>query len=275
MSRGKICLPTVSRQFLTHNCPHPNCLLKCLPNCLFPTREGFLSSFKINPAVRVIARQVRDKNCLAAIFAPRHQSVSSGPLGIFDIQKGPPPFWNPILSVLNNWTRSVLLGKRKMTPHKRFSKMIFLNAKNSESALLAEPHDAVMFSCRTLTFSAKVSCRTLEIAEPKALNLEKDNLAEPWNAGSFRVCLGERLRGNTIRGNRPERFWEGNLPLRGSPRGPLRGRVFRGFQRFLEVFRGFQRFSEVFRDFQRFFKGPLRAPLRVPFSSQSCGSCCP
>ena len=81
MSRGKKnCLPTVSRQFLTRNCPRPNCLLKCLPNGLSPTREGFLSSFKINPAARVIARQVRDKICLAAIFAPRHQSVSSGPL---------------------------------------------------------------------------------------------------------------------------------------------------------------------------------------------------
>ena len=31
-----------------------------------------------------------------------------------------------------------------------------------------------------------------------------------------------------------------------------------------EVFRGF-------RGFQRFFKGPLRDPLRAPFSSQSCG----
>ena len=81
MSRGKNCLPTVSRQFLTRNYPRPNCILKCLPNCLSPTREGFLSSFKINPAVRVIARQVRGKNCLAAFFAPRHQSVSSGPLG--------------------------------------------------------------------------------------------------------------------------------------------------------------------------------------------------
>ena len=81
MSRGKNCLPTVSRQFLTRNYPRPNCLLKCLPNCLSPTKEGFLSSFKITPAVRVIARQVRNKNCLAAIFAPRHQSVSSGPLG--------------------------------------------------------------------------------------------------------------------------------------------------------------------------------------------------
>ena len=81
----------VSRQKLSPHCleaifdsqlPSPKRLLKCLPNCLSPTREGFLSSFKINPAVRVIARQVRDKNCLAAIFAPRHQSVSSGPLGL-------------------------------------------------------------------------------------------------------------------------------------------------------------------------------------------------
>ena len=45
-----------------------------------------------------------------------------------------------------------------------------------------------MFSYRTLTRSAKVSCRTLQIAEPKALNLEKGYLAEPWNARSFRVC---------------------------------------------------------------------------------------
>ena len=45
-----------------------------------------------------------------------------------------------------------------------------------------------MFSCRTLTRSAIVSCRTLQIAEPKALNLEKDYLAEPWNSGSFRIC---------------------------------------------------------------------------------------
>ena len=38
------------------------------------------------------------------------------------------------------------------------------------------------------------------------------------------------------------------------------------------VWRGFERFSEVCRGFQRFFKGPLRDPLRVPFSSQSWGS---
>ena len=66
--------------------------------------------------------------------------------------------------------------------------MISLRAKNLESALLAEPHVAVMFSFRTLTRSAKVSCRTLRLAEPKALNAEKDYLAEPWNAGSFRKC---------------------------------------------------------------------------------------
>ena len=45
----------------------------------------------------------------------------------------------------------------------------------------------------------------------------------------------ERLRGNTIRGNRTESLWEGHLPLRGS----LRGRAFRGFLRLSEVFRGF------------------------------------
>ena len=58
--------------------------------------------------------------------------------------------------------------------------------------------------------------------------------------------LGGVLRGNTIRG---KRAWEGNLPLRGSLRGPLRGMVselFRAFQRLLEVF---QSFSEIFRGF--------------------------
>ena len=82
MSRGKNCLPIVSRQFLTRNYPRPNRLLKCLPNCLSPTGEGIFSSFKITPAVRVIARQLRDKNCPGAIFAPGHQDVSQGPLGI-------------------------------------------------------------------------------------------------------------------------------------------------------------------------------------------------
>ena len=63
--------------------------------------------------------------------------------------------------------------------------MISLTAKNLESVLLAEPNVAVIFSCRTLTRSAKVSCRTLQIAEPQALNSEKDYLAEPWNEGPF------------------------------------------------------------------------------------------
>ena len=43
--------------------------------------RAFFPSFKIPPAVRVIARQLRDKTCLAAIFVSRHQGVSSGPLG--------------------------------------------------------------------------------------------------------------------------------------------------------------------------------------------------
>ena len=43
--------------------------------------RGHFSSLKVTPSVRVTARQLRDKNCLAAIFAPRHQGVSFGPLG--------------------------------------------------------------------------------------------------------------------------------------------------------------------------------------------------
>ena len=82
----------------------------------------------------------------------------------------------------------VRIRKCKKTPHKRFSKMMSLNAKNLESVLLAEPHVAVIFPCQTLPRSTKVSCRTLQIAEPNALNSENDYLAEPWNAGSFRKC---------------------------------------------------------------------------------------
>ena len=56
--------------------------------------------------------------------------------------------------------------------------------------------------------------------------------ANPDNFYAIRgrgAVIGESLRGNTIRGNRPpERFW------RTSER-----EGFRGFQRFLEIFRGF------------------------------------
>ena len=98
-------------------------------------------------------------------------------------------------------------GNAKGPPIKRFSKMISLNAENLESALLAEPHVAVMFSCRTLTRSVKVSCRTLQIAEPKALNLEKDYLVEPWNAGSVRICPLALARTCYYGGQEIHAFW--------------------------------------------------------------------
>ena len=69
-----------SLQKLTPHCPaaifhsqppSPNCLLKCLQNCLSPTREDFFACVKIAPAVWVIARQLSGKNCLAAMFAAR------------------------------------------------------------------------------------------------------------------------------------------------------------------------------------------------------------
>ena len=69
--------------------------------------------------------------------------------------------------------------------------------------------------------------------------------------------FGEGLRGNTIRGNRTESLWEGNLPLRGSLRGRV-SEVFRGFHR---VFRGFQRFCEVLRGFQRPSQRPSQSAV--------------
>ena len=82
----------VSRQKLSPHCleaifdsqlASPKLSPKMPPKLSLPHKRGLsILLLKINPAVRVIARQVRDKNCLAAIFAPRHQSVSSGPRGV-------------------------------------------------------------------------------------------------------------------------------------------------------------------------------------------------
>ena len=71
-----------------NKCPHPNCLWKCLPDCLSPTREDFLACFKIAPPVRAIAWQLRGKNCLAAIFASWHLDTSPGSLGSFKAVRG-------------------------------------------------------------------------------------------------------------------------------------------------------------------------------------------
>ena len=79
----------VSRRKLTPHClatifdsqlPSPKLSPKMPPKLSLAHKRGPFSSFKITPAVRVTARQLRDKNCLAAIFAPRHQGVSFGPL---------------------------------------------------------------------------------------------------------------------------------------------------------------------------------------------------
>ena len=82
-----------SRQKLSPHClaaifdsqlPSPKLPLK-MPNASQtvspPQERAFFSSFKIAPAVRVIARQLSGKNCLAAIFASWHQDASPGPLG--------------------------------------------------------------------------------------------------------------------------------------------------------------------------------------------------
>ena len=63
--------------------------------------------------------------------------------------------------------------------------MIFRNAEKWRAYFSPSPMLQSCSLAEPLTPSAKVSCRTLQIAEPKALNLEKDYLAEPWNAGSL------------------------------------------------------------------------------------------
>ena len=70
-----------SRQKLTPHClaaifdsqsPHPNCLFKCLPNCLFPHKKGLVSVFQKCPHAKgnckTTERQKlsRGKFCLAA-----------------------------------------------------------------------------------------------------------------------------------------------------------------------------------------------------------------
>ena len=68
--------------------------------------------------VRVIARQLSGKNCLAAIFASRHQDASPGPLGfrrfpIFDRKRCSKPYSLSLSFscwVLGVWCASIYMG---------------------------------------------------------------------------------------------------------------------------------------------------------------------
>ena len=81
--------------------------------------------------------------------------------------------------------------------------------------------------------------------------------------GALQAALGvssREFKGQHDRGNRTESLSEGILPLRGS----LRGRVFRGVQRILEVFRGFHRFLEGFAEiFQRSSQRPSQRQISL------------
>ena len=59
------------------------------PKLPLPHKRVFFSSFKIAPAVRVVARQLSGKNCLAASFASGHQDASPGPLGYKTLPRDP------------------------------------------------------------------------------------------------------------------------------------------------------------------------------------------
>ena len=98
MPRGKNWLPTVSRQFLTLNYPRPNCLFKCFPNCLSPTREDIFSLLQNCPRgegnCAAIERQKlsRGNFCLAA------SRCLSGPSG----QKGVSPICSDLRSLFSS-----------------------------------------------------------------------------------------------------------------------------------------------------------------------------
>ena len=72
-------------------------------------------------------------------------------------------------------------------------------------------------------------CQRVKFQAPDRHGIDDDDDADAsFVPGSIQhLCdpipyLRESSRGNTIRGNRTERLWEGTLPLRGSLRGPLK-----------------------------------------------------
>ena len=88
MSRGKNCLPIVSRQFLTRNYPRPNRLLKCLPNCLSPTQErAFFSSFKNYPCGEGNCEAIERQKLPRGNFCPGTSRCLAGPTGFKVRQK--------------------------------------------------------------------------------------------------------------------------------------------------------------------------------------------
>ena len=79
---GKKLSPHCLETIFDSQLPSPKSSPKMPPKLSLPHRRGHFSSFKITPAVRAIARQLRDKNCPGPKIAPGHQDVSQGPLGM-------------------------------------------------------------------------------------------------------------------------------------------------------------------------------------------------
>ena len=82
-------------------------------------------------------------------------------------------------------------------------------SQNLESMLLAEPHVAVMFSCRTLTRLAEICCRTLQTAEPEALNLEKGFLSACAPVQKLVLCVPFCTGGRGVVGCRSKQMSNG------------------------------------------------------------------
>ena len=82
MSRDQGLSPPCLATIFDSQLHSPKLSLKMPSKCLWPRREGFNASFKISPAVRVIARPWRDNISLATTSDSRHLDISSAPLGL-------------------------------------------------------------------------------------------------------------------------------------------------------------------------------------------------
>ena len=162
-----------------------------------PTREGFIASFKITPAVRVLARRLRHKNCLVAIFGSLLDYPEDGILTghIFVFMCFALEHWRVPVTRLTCPLLCLLLRRPRKTNH--------------VSLLI------LFVACHRGSFGGCSPFRVVADVWEKDV---WDFQAKSGSSGSFRFCpsfpgenrtsktsgsprLAGVLRGNTIRGN--------------------------------------------------------------------------
>ena len=93
MPRGKNRLPNVSRQFSTLNYPRPNCLLRCLPNCLSPRLEDMFLLFQNCPRSEGNCAAIERQKLSRGNFCRSAAAQLPSPRGQFWKSKNCPLLW--------------------------------------------------------------------------------------------------------------------------------------------------------------------------------------